>query len=277
MQTADAERVSRYRVFGSKPGTYGAGILPLIQEKNWTSHEHFAQAYVNWGGYAYARGDYGTDARPQFLQRLALTEIAVQNQDNREHDIFDSDDYMQFHGGMIATVRSASGRNPKKYFGDSQNPSTPKVRDLNEEVLRVFRSRVINPKWIAGIKRHGYKGALELAATVDYMFGYDATASVMEDWMYEEVAQTYLLDTEMRKFLEEANPWSLQSMCERLLEAATRSMWKEPDRKTIDDLRNLYLESESLLESRDISTGRQLSHQNSLADKSGMAAGERHD
>jgi cobaltochelatase CobN len=156
MPAEDAERISKYRIFGSKPGTYGAGILPLIQEKNWTSHEHFAQAYVNWGGYAYGRGNYGTDARPQFLHRLALTEVVVQNQDNREHDIFDSDDYMQFHGGMIATVRSASGRVPKRYFGDSQNPSHPKVRDLNEEVLRVFRSRVVNPKWIESIKRHGY-------------------------------------------------------------------------------------------------------------------------
>jgi cobaltochelatase CobN len=247
---ADAERLARYRVFGSKPGTYGAGILPLIQEKNWTSHEHFAQAYVNWGGYAYAKGDYGSDARPQFLQRLALTEVAVQNQDNREHDIFDSDDYMQFHGGMIATIRSATGKQPKRYFGDSQNPAAPKVRDLNEEVLRVFRSRVVNPKWIESIKRHGYKGAVELAATVDYMFGYDATAKVMQDWMYEEVAARYLFDADMRKFLADSNPWAMQAMSERLMEAASRQMWQAKS-ETLEALQKLYLENDALLEGRD--------------------------
>jgi cobaltochelatase CobN len=250
LELAEAERLSRFRVFGSKPGTYGAGILPLIQEKNWTSQEHFATAYINWGGYAYGRGEYGVDARPQFTQRLAATEVAVQNQDNREHDIFDSDDYMQFHGGLIATVKTASGKQPKRYFGDSQNPSRPRVRDLNEEVLRVFRSRVVNPKWIESIKRHGYKGAVELAATVDYMFGYDATAEVMQDWMYEQVAANYLLDEAMRQFLSQSNPWAMQAMSERLLEAAQRQMWK-PQPETLKALQNLFLENEAHLEGRE--------------------------
>jgi cobaltochelatase CobN len=224
--------------------------LPLIQEKNWTSQENFATAYINWGGYAYGRGEYGVDARPKFMQRLAATEVAVQNQDNREHDIFDSDDYMQFHGGMIATVKSASGKQPKRYFGDSQNPSRPRVRDLNEEVLRVFRSRVVNPKWIESIKRHGYKGAVELAATVDYMFGYDATAEVMQDWMYEQVAANYLLDEAMRQFLSQSNPWAMQAMSERLLEAAQRQMWK-PQPETLKALQDLFLENEAHLEGRE--------------------------
>lgn len=252
---AEAEQLSRYRVFGSKPGTYGAGILPLIQEKNWTSHEHFAQAFINWGGYAYGCGNFGVDARLQFERRLAASEVAVHNQDNREHDIFDSDDYMQFHGGMIAAIRSR-GQEPKRYFGDSQNPSRPRVRDLNEEVLRVFRSRVVNPKWIESIKRHGYKGAVELAATVDYMFGYDATAGVMKDWMYEEVAQNYLFDEAMRRFLEESNPWAMQAMNERLLEAAERRMW-QPRPETLAALQKLFLENETALEGREESIGGQ--------------------
>lgn len=246
----EGERRASYRVFGSKPGTYGAGILPLIQEKNWTNSDDFALAYVNWGGYAYAKGQYGVDMRDQFKRRLGSTEIAIHNQDNREHDIFDSDDYMQFHGGLIATIRSINGRNPKKYFGNSHDPARPQVRDLKEEVQRVYRTRVVNPKWIESIKKHGYKGALELAATVDYIFGYDATSSVMDDWMYEQLAQTYVLDAEMQQFLQESNPWALHNMTERLLEATERGMWKAPSQECLNRLKETLLSSDELLEKR---------------------------
>ena len=171
MPPEEAEQRASYRIFGAAPGSYGAGILPLINEKNWHADADFAQAYVNWGGYAYTRSVSGGEARQEFQQRLAGVEVALHNQDNREHDIFDSDDYLQFHGGMIATIRSLTGRQPKHYFGDTQDPARPAVRDLKEEALRVFRSRVINPKWLAGIQRHGYKGGLEVTATVDYLFG----------------------------------------------------------------------------------------------------------
>ncbi len=204
---ADAERQARFRVFGAKPGSYGAGILPLIDERNWTNTADFAEAYVNWGGYAYTADGQATDARAAFRHQLAGVQVAIHNQDNREHDIFDSDDYFQFHGGMIATIRALSGKNPSQEFGDSQDPSRPQVRDLKDEALRVFRTRVVNPKWLTAIRRHGYKGGLELNATVDYLFGYDATTGVVEDWMYDRVAQAYALDPKMRSFLERSTPW----------------------------------------------------------------------
>jgi cobaltochelatase CobN len=247
---ASAARQCSYRIFGSKPGSYGAGILPLINEGNWQNQDDFAEAYVNWGGYAYAREYNGTEAKDAFRHRLGQVEIALHNQDNREHDIFDSDDYLQFHGGMIATIRSLSGRKPKHYFGDTNDPSRAKVRDLKEEALRVFRSRVVNPKWIKSIQKHGYKGGLELTATVDYFFGYDATASIMDDWMYEDLAQNYALDEEMRQFLKENNPWAMNAIAERLIEAADRKMWKNPDKTTMDQLRKTYLDSETHLEER---------------------------
>ena len=188
---AEAERNARYRIFGAKPGSYGAGILPLIDEKNWQGIGDFAEAYVNWGGYAYTADAQGADARGAFRHLLSGVQVALHNQDNREHDLFDSDDYFQFHGGMIATIRALSGLAPRQEFGDSQDPSRPRVRDLKEEALRVFRTRVINPKWLAAIRRHGYKGGLELNATVDYLFGYDATTGVVDDWMYERLAESY--------------------------------------------------------------------------------------
>jgi len=257
-QTAPAENVhrqARYRIFGSKPGCYGAGLLPLIDERNWHSDADLAETYVNWGGYGYGGDGVGVDARPMFRTRLAQVQLAVHNQDNREHDIFDSDDYFQFHGGMIASIRSLSGRRPSHYFGDSHDPAHPKVRDLKEEVLRVFRTRVVNPKWLESIARHGYKGGLELAATVDYLFGYDATAEVIDDWMYEQVAKSYVLDPAIQDFLQQSNPWALHAIGERLLEAVERGMWSEPSPDVLDALRAQLLEAETVLEARGEAVG----------------------
>jgi cobaltochelatase CobN len=245
-----SEQRARYRVFGSKPGTYGAGILPLIEEGNWRDQADLAEAYVNWGGYAYTDENEGVDAREAFRDRLASVQVAVHNQDNREHDIFDSDDYLQYHGGMIATIRALTGRQPRHYFGDTHDPSRPAVRDLKEEALRVFRSRVVNPKWLAGVMRHGYKGGLELAATVDYLFGYDATAGVVDDWIYAQVAEAYTLDAAMQDFLRQSNPWALHAMSERLLEAAERGLWAEPSPELLASLRETFRASETLLEQR---------------------------
>ena len=250
VEAAQAWRQAGYRVFGSPPGTYGAGILQLIDERQWRADADFAETYVNWGGYAYTPADFGVDARPQFRTALAGVQIAAKNQDNREHDIFDSDDYLQFHGGMIATIRSLTGRNPSRYFGDSQDPMHPRVRDLREEVLRVFRSRVMNPKWLASIQRHGYKGGLEVAATVDYLFGYDATAEVLDDWMYDEVARAYALDPAMQAFMAASNPWAATDIATRLLEAIDRGMWTPTDAGMRAALEDQLLATEEQLETR---------------------------
>ncbi|MBV7336042.1 cobaltochelatase subunit CobN [Chloroflexi bacterium TSY] len=246
----DAARRAAFRIFGSKPGSYGAGILPLIHEQNWQDETNFALAYVNWGGYAYGEQVYGEDARDEFKGALSGVQVAVKNQDNREHDIFDSDDYLQYHGGMIATIRALNGRNPKSYFGDNSDPERAEVRTLQQEAFRVFRSRVVNPKWIESIQRHGYKGALELSATVEYLFGYDATAQVVDDWMYEQTAQSYALDPAMQEFFQQSSSWALQSISERLLEAAQRGMWAEPNAETLAQLKAIYLEMDGALEER---------------------------
>jgi cobaltochelatase CobN len=182
-------------------------------------------------------------------RRFATIDIAVKNQDNREHDIFDSDDYLQDHGGMIATVRALRGQSPRAEFGDSADPARPRVRSLSEEVARVVRTRVLNPKWISAMTRHGYKGAFELAATVDYLYGYDATAHVVQDWMYERVTDAYIADPEIRKFLQGSNPWALRAMAERLLEAAARGLWQASD-GALQTLRSAVLEGEAWEESR---------------------------
>ncbi len=247
---AQAAAKARYRLFSNKPGSYGTGILSAITESNWETSDDLARIYLEWGGFAYTCDLYGEPAHDEFQHRLASAEIAVQNKDNHEHDIFDSDDYMQFHGGMIAAIRSLAGRDPMAVLGDSADPEAARNRDIREEARRVFRARVANPKWLRAIQRHGYKGALEMAATVDYLFGYDATAQVIDDWMYQQVAEKYVLDETSREFCERSNPWALREMTGRLLEAAERGMWGEPDPETLARLKATYLANEGLLEER---------------------------
>ena len=174
--------------------------------------------------------------------------VAAKNIDTREHDIADSDDYYQYHGGMVATVRALTGSAPEAYVGDSTRPESVRTRSLHEETARVFRARVVNPRWMAAMRRHGYKGAFEMAATVDYLFGWDATTGVIADWQYETLTSEYVLDPENRKFLTDSNPWALHGMAERLLEAADRGLWESPETSTLDALRQAYLETEGDLE-----------------------------
>ncbi len=246
----EAERRSRYRVFGSKPGAYGAGLQGLIESQNWETTEDLAQAYLNWSSYAYTAQGVGYSEPEAFERRLTNLQIVLQNQDNREHDLLDSDDYYQFQGGLTAAVRSIQGQNPTVYFGDHSLPENPKVRSLQQEIARVYRSRVVNPKWIAGAMRHGYKGAFEMAATIDFLFGYDATTQCVADYMYEGVAEAYLLDPQVQAFVQQKNPWALRDMSERLLEAHQRGLWEHANQDLLDQLRSLSLEAEAEIEGR---------------------------
>ncbi|MDZ8070282.1 MAG: cobaltochelatase subunit CobN, partial [Nostoc sp. DedQUE08] len=282
---------SRYRIFGSRPGAYGAGLQGLIESQNWTDDEDLARAYINWSSYAYSSGNLAEEQgsrgageqgsrgageqgsrgageqgsrgaeiipNPQspvpnteaFKQRLSQMQIVLHNQDNREHDLLDSDDYYQFQGGLTAAVRSLQGKNPQTYFGDNSIPAQPRVRQLKAEIARVYRSRVVNPKWIAGVMRHGYKGAFEMAATVDYLFAYDATAKCAEDYMYQGIVDAYLLDPVVVEFIQQNNPYALRDIAEKLLEAHKRNLWEDVNIGTLEALRNLVHQAEAVIEEK---------------------------
>jgi cobaltochelatase CobN len=241
-------RRATLRVFGSKPGSYGAGLLPLIDSRNWRDERDLAEVYAVWGGFAYGRGLDGMPARDDMERAYRRIAVAAKNVDTREHDIADSDDYFQYHGGMVATVRALTGKAPAAYVGDSTRPDAVRTRSLTEETARVFRARVVNPRWVAAMRRHGYKGAFEMAATVDYLFGYDATTGVVADWMYDTLAATYVLDPENQAFLTQSNPWALHGIAERLLEAESRKMWAAPDPEILAGVREVFLRTEGDLE-----------------------------
>ena len=228
MDGDQARTHARFRVFGSKPGGYGAGLQGLIDQGTWKDGRDLAQAYVNWGGYSYSQSHFGEAAFASFESRLGQLEAVVQNQDNREHDLLDSDDYYQFQGGMSNAVEVLRGQQPVIYHGDHSNPANPRIRTLKEEINRVIRSRVINPKWIAAMREHGYKGAFEMAASVDYLFAYDATTGLIDDYQYEAVTDALVVDPENRAFMEKSNPHALKEMAERLLEAQQRGLWQTP-------------------------------------------------
>lgn len=248
LEPQQADRRASYRVFGSKPGAYGAGLQGLIEAQNWQDDADLARAYINWSSYAYAGQGQGHAAPEAFAARLGQMQIVLHNQDNREHDLLDSDDYYQFQGGLTAAVRVTQGQNPHAYFGDHSMPENPRIRSLREEIARVYRSRVVNPKWIAGVMRHGYKGAFEMAATVDYLFAYDATARCGADYLYEGIAQAYVLDPPVQQFIQEKNPWALRDMAERLLEAHQRGLWQSASGAVLEQLRTIALAAEAEVE-----------------------------
>lgn len=222
---AEAMKRAGYRVFGSKPGAYGAGLQALIDERCWETDEDLAAAYLAWGGYAYGNGSEGDAEQALFAARLKNVEVIIHNQDNREHDLLDSDDYYQFEGGVAAAVRHLSGNQPVIYHNDHSRPETPKIGTLQEEISRIVRARAANPKWIAGVMRHGYKGAFEIAATVDYLFAFAATARVVEDHHFDQLFDAYLGDDEVRDFIQQNNAPALGEITERFREAIERDLW----------------------------------------------------
>ena len=235
----DGFREATWRVFGSMPGAYGAGLQALIDEGGWDGPEDLARAYIAWGGYAYGAGEEGKPAHRAFERRLARVEAVVHNQDNREHDLLDSDDYYQFEGGLTAAAALLSGRRPAVYHNDHTRPERPRIFNLEEEIARTVRARAANPKWIRGVMRHGYKGAFEIAATVDYLFAFAATTGAVRDHHFEMLFDAYIRDEAVREFMERSNPAALRETAARFLEALDRGLWRPRANFGYDLLRSL--------------------------------------
>ena len=247
VDASTANEISLYRIFGDQPGAYGCGVSEAVDSKNWKTQKDLSDIYVNWGCYAYTRKTFGRQVPQQFEIRLRKINATVKNQDSREYDILDGDDWYDAHGGMINATKVLSGKAPRSYCGDSSDPNRVKVRSTAEETCYVFRSRLLNPKWIESLKKHGYHGAADLSRTMDFVLGWDATVEVVENWMYEDLAKKYALDKAMQNWLKEVNPYALQNIVERLLEAVNRGLWQASDIMNAE-LQKLYLEIEGILE-----------------------------
>lgn len=243
----EAWREAAYRIFGDAPGTYGAGVAALLEEKNWDSLDDLANVFIRWGGHAYGSKSNGSYKPELFRERLSHMEVTIKNEDNHETNMMSSDDYNAYHGGLIAAVRSCSGKKPHAYEGDSSDRSRIKVRTVEAAAKRIFRTETVNPKFIEGLMQHGYKGAADLSNRVAVSFQWDATSDVMEDWMYEKLSAAYALDPKVQDWMKRVNPWALSRITETLLEAARRGLWQAKE-ETVDALEKLYLEVEGEIE-----------------------------
>lgn len=242
-----AKRRAKVRIFGDPPGNYGGGVDTLINNSQWGDRSELADAYVEWGGYAYGREMKGEDLKDFFRRRMSEVDVTVKNHESREIDAFDNDDDYVFLGGMNATVEACKGEKPMSVMGDSSNPASPKLRTLAEESKFIYRSRVMNPKWFEGLKEHGYRGVQEITNLVEFTFGWDSTSDVVEDWMYQTITDKFVLNEENREWIQENNPDALRQITSRLLEASERGMWNADDR-TVEALKSIFLDNECSLE-----------------------------
>ncbi|MEX2721569.1 MAG: cobaltochelatase subunit CobN [Candidatus Wukongarchaeota archaeon] len=249
MTEKEAKETSLYRIFGEKPGSYGAGIAEVLEQKNWETLEDLAKVYVTWGSYVYGKNKHGLKSPEEFVKRLSKIEVTVKNEDSHEWDIFEADDWADYHGGMIAAVKVYSGKAPKSFKGDTTDLESIKTRSVKEEATIVFRTVVINPKWIEGMKKHGYTGAGTFSKYIDNIYFWEATSEIIENWMFDEIAETYVFDEEMREFFEEHNPYALMNIIEKLLEAIERGLW-ETDEKMKENLKRAYLQIEATIEEK---------------------------
>lgn len=247
MTEDQAFREASFRVFGCPPGTYGAGVSELVESKNWETQEDLGNNYIRYSSHAYGKGSYGQQKPAVFRTLLSRMDVTVKNEDSREYDMMSCTDYYNYYGGLIVAGKTVTGKYPISLMGDSSDPKRVKMRSTAEEAKHILRSRLTNPKWIKGMMRHGYKGAGDVSHMMDVALGWDATAEVMEDWMYEQMARAYVLDEKVKEWMEEVNPYARQNILDKLLEAISRGMWQaEDDMK--EQLRQEYLDIEGEIE-----------------------------
>nr|WP_314261907.1 cobaltochelatase subunit CobN [uncultured Devosia sp.] len=223
--TGADDHAAGHRIFGSKPGTYGAGLNALVDSGTWTSKADLGRQALDWGQYAYGAKTAGTPQRDRFAARLSDIDAVIHNQDNREHDLLDSDNYYQFEGGLAAAAETLTGRAPAAYHNDHSRPENPKIRTLEEEISHVMRSRVVNPKWLAGMQRHGYRGAFEIIATVDFMFAFAATTGAVKTHHFDLAFEAFVEDDATRDWLKSVNAHGYAELIEKFNDARRRGLW----------------------------------------------------
>jgi cobaltochelatase CobN len=247
MNEADAFREASFRVFGCPPGSYGAGVSELVESKNWKTPEDLGNSYIRYSSHAYGEGSYGNQKPAAFRTHLSRMDVTVKNEDSREYDMMSCTDYYNYYGGLIVANKTVRGKLPFSLVGDSSDPRRIIMRTTKEEAMHVLRSRMVNPKWLNGMMRHGYKGAGDISHMMDVALGWDATAEVMDDWMYEKMAEKYALDEKMKAWMNKVNPHARQNILDKLLEAISRGMWEaDPDME--ERLREEYLDIEGEIE-----------------------------
>ena len=242
-----AKRMATFRVFGDAPSEYGCGISDLIQTGNWKTVDDLGEAFVKHGCYVYGKGLKGEAQPDMFRKRLKIMDVTVKNHNTRAVDMLDMDDDFDNLGGFNAAVTSIRGQKPTSFMGDSSDTQFLKLRTAQEECRFIFRSKIDNPKWLNGLKQHGFAGAKELSKLFDYTMGWSGTSDIIEEWMYDDLAERFVIDKETREWIKDENPYAMMAMLARLQEAMTRGFW-HPDDEMKDKLKDIYIEFEERIE-----------------------------
>lgn len=245
----EARRDASLRVFGSPPGSYGGGVDIAIATGAWKDVTDLADVCSTWSSYAYGHGLYGVQKQQQFARRFSRVSTVIKNMPDREHDILAMDEVFEYMGGLNAFCRAYGDSEASFLIGDDSDPDNSRLRSASEECRFIFRSKVLNPKWLEGIKVHGYRGAQELSKLAEYMIGWDGTTGAIDDWMYERFSERFILDEGTREWLEEKNPYALLEMLKRMYEAIDRGLW-DADKAMKERLKEVYMEVEGLMEER---------------------------
>lgn len=237
------------RIFSSRPGTYGNGVKLAVYASAWEEEKDLAEIFLEWNSYSYGDGDAGTENRAGFSGLLSRVNATYNKTATDEYDLSGCCCYFGTHGGMTAAARTLSGKRVEAYYGDTRTPSKVEVRTLAAEIRRVTTTKLLNPAWIEGMKKHGYKGAGDIANRVGTIYGWKASTGEVDDRIFDEITKTFVLDPENRSFFEKENPYALEEIGRRLLEARSRGLWN-PDPEIAEGLREAYLETEGWLEDR---------------------------
>ena len=247
MTVDEARKKNSVRIFGCPPGAYGAGVNHAIEYGDWKTVQDLADIYIAWGSYGYGRGMSGVSMKEQFVKRFSKVGVTVKNLPDREIDVLDVDDFYSYLGGLNAFVKAYGNKDAVSYMGDGSDPDKVKIKDSKQELQFVYRSKALNPKYIEGLKQHGFRGVSEVTNLTEFTFGWDATSDVADDWMYEGLAEKYLFDPDTRQWMEDNNPHAMMEMINRLMEAYERGMW-DAKPETIDKLKDLFLDLEEKIE-----------------------------
>jgi magnesium chelatase subunit H len=238
------------RVFSNAPGSYGANVNHMVEQSTWQDDQELGEVFMNRKGFAMTPGGEWREARPLLEGVLATVEATFQNVDSVETGISDVDHYYEYLGGVTKSVERLRGARPTVMVAEVEalsGASGGRVRSLEQMVRLESRAKLLNPKWFEGMLVHGYEGVHEIEVRVSNTYGWSATAGAVDGWVYQGVAETYLLDEAMRERLARLNPHATAGMARRLLEACERGFW-EADEETLERLRGIYADLEDRLE-----------------------------
>src|SRR5690349_9888001 len=239
------------RVFSNAPGNYGTNVNFMVMDSQWDREETLGDLFVTRKCFAYGRdstgrGFEGREARVAMDRALSRVEATYQNIDTFEIGLTDVDHYFEYLGGVSKAVEKRAKARPAIYLSDSLSREV-KIRSLEETVRLETRAKTLNPKWYEGMLKHGFRGVAEIENHVSNTFGWRATADAVDDWVYTEVANTFLFDEQMLERLRDLNPHSAHLLAQRLLEANGRGYW-DVDEDMIDRLREISRDLEDQLE-----------------------------